>query len=80
MVHDDPIPEERSLLWLMDALNKPRRSSNDIPLSIIAEEVQRRFPGRWQGEFTIGARGVRFWDAQADIVPPIKSGFFPYAA
>ncbi len=66
MVHDDPIPEERSLLWLMDALNKPRRSSNDIPLSIIAEEVQRRFPGRWQGEFTIGARGVRFWDAQAD--------------
>lgn len=38
----------------------------EIPLEIIAEEVKKRFPNRWQGEFKIDALGVRFWDESAD--------------
>ena len=37
-----------------------------IPLDRVAEEVERRFPGRWPGRFVEGARGPRFWDACAD--------------
>jgi len=37
-----------------------------IPLEKIAAEVQKQFPGRWQGEFTLDAVGVRFWDKNAD--------------
>ncbi len=66
MVRDEPIRDERSLLWLSDAIKKARSSTADIPLNAVAAEVERRFPGRWQGEFTPGSRGVRFWDAQAD--------------
>ena len=29
-------------------------------------EVEKRFPGRWSGDFKEGARGVRFWDPTAD--------------
>ncbi len=66
LVTDEPIRDERSLLWLSDAIKKARSTTADIPLDAVAAEVERRFPGRWQGEFTAGARGVRFWDAQAD--------------
>ena len=38
----------------------------EIPLETIADEVAKKFPGRWQGSFTEGARGTRFWDASAD--------------
>lgn len=37
-----------------------------IPLDRVAEEVERRFPGRWPGAFEEGARGPRFWDESAD--------------
>lgn len=37
-----------------------------IPMETIAEEVENRFPGKWNGEFREGARGTRFWDPQAD--------------
>jgi hypothetical protein len=38
----------------------------EIPLDIIAAEVQKRFPGRWQGDFKVDGLGVRFWDETAD--------------
>lgn len=38
----------------------------EIPLTIIAEEVQKRFPGRWKDEFKLDGLGVRFWDSAAD--------------
>ncbi len=38
----------------------------DIPLPRIAEEIEKRFPKRWQGDFNLELMGVRFWDAQAD--------------
>lgn len=37
-----------------------------IPLETVAEEAQKRFPGRWTGEFKIDSLGVRFWEAAAD--------------
>jgi len=37
-----------------------------VPLDIVAAEVEARFPGRWQGDFTENARGCRFWDDSGD--------------
>jgi hypothetical protein len=37
-----------------------------VPLDRVADEVERRFPGRWPGPFEDGARGPRFWDESAD--------------
>jgi hypothetical protein len=46
---------------------RAKHSSNmAVPLPKIAEEVQRRYPNRWQGDFVEGAAGVRFWDDKAD--------------
>jgi hypothetical protein len=42
-----------------------------IPLEIIEAEVHARFPGRWSGPFAEGARGVRFWDSEADALSAI---------
>jgi len=36
-----------------------------IPVEEVAAEMEKRWPGRWQGEFKLGARGVRFWDDSA---------------
>ena len=33
----------------------------EIPLEIVAEEVESRWPGRWGGQFTEGAAGPLFW-------------------
>jgi hypothetical protein len=38
----------------------------EVPLEEIAEEVNKRFPGCWRGEFKLDATGVRFWDEKAD--------------
>ena len=38
----------------------------DIPMDEVAAEVHKRFPGRWKGDFRVGAQGVRFWDPAAD--------------
>ncbi len=43
-----------------------RKLGTVIPLEAIAKEVAERFPGRWEGEFVLGARGCRFWDGAAD--------------
>jgi hypothetical protein len=41
-------------------------NKGEIPLEIIAKEVQGRFPNRWEGDFRLDALGKRFWDATAD--------------
>lgn len=33
----------------------------EIPLDVVAEEVEKRWPGRWGGPFTEGAMGPLFW-------------------
>lgn len=37
-----------------------------IPIEEVAKEVERQYPGRWQGSFEVGARGVAFWDPGSD--------------
>jgi hypothetical protein len=50
------------LLFFKAASAKPIQSNGpDIPIEKVAEEVERRWPGRWLGEFTVGARGPLFW-------------------
>jgi hypothetical protein len=53
------------ILWEVGKKFKPDTKS-DISFEKIAEEIQVRWPGVWQGEFVIGARGKRFWDEKAD--------------
>lgn len=40
--------------------------SLEIPIEALADEAAKRYPGRWTGEFILGAHGVRFWDPKAD--------------
>lgn len=41
--------------------NKVGESDTEIPIEKIAAEVEARWPGRWTGEFKVGARGPTFW-------------------
>lgn len=54
--------------WLTEAAKKTRWDNIGeiiIPIDKIAEEVEKQFPGRWEGPFEIGKRGVVFFDSQA---------------
>lgn len=50
----------------VDASKKLSVTSGDIDLDTVAAEVLKRWPGPWQGDFKLGALGVRFWDETAD--------------
>lgn len=56
--------------WLFKAGEKASWSSSglaDIPIERVQKKMQELFPGhRWQGDFDIGMRGVRFWDPDAN--------------
>lgn len=41
--------------------NKVGETDVEIPIQRIAEEVEKRWPGQWPGEFKVGARGPTFW-------------------
>lgn len=41
-------------------------NKGEIPIETIEEEVKKRFPNRWHGDFKIDALGMRFWDETAD--------------
>jgi hypothetical protein len=55
-------------LWMYDACKIDHMSSKgtEVPLDIVEAEMTKKFPGRWEGDFTEGARGVRFWDETGD--------------
>ncbi len=64
---EEPLKDERTRLWLSRAIDKTRSTKRcPVPMERIALEVEKRFPGRWSGNFCIGARGLRFWDPAAD--------------
>lgn len=67
-VSSTPIPFRYLSYWLYDATSVKDLGTSgvEIPLERVYEEVEKRFPGRWSGAFTEGARGVRFWDNAAD--------------
>jgi hypothetical protein len=63
----EPISFVEALGWVVEASDKERNWQGDeMDLTLIAEEVEKRFPGRWTGPFELNSRSVRFWDAMAD--------------
>ena len=63
-----PISSEKTWRWVESSSRQKdfKRLAESIPIDVIRQEVEKRFPGRWQGLFELGSRGVRFWDSQAD--------------
>ena len=59
----DPLPESFYRAALLKAVidAPPQAVDTSIPINVVAEEVYKKFPDRWDGEFTIGARGPLFW-------------------
>lgn len=67
-MEDGKIPSATLELWSFEAARKVSMAPQEykVPMEAVAAEVERRWPGRWRGPFAPGARGVRFWDPQAD--------------
>jgi len=65
---DDLIPAEFMMQWAIEATHHYswNKLGAVIPMDTVAAEVEKQFPGRWQNEFAVGVRGVRFWDSSAD--------------
>ena len=59
----DPLEQTVVRTVLLKAANDApiRTEDTSIPIEEIAAEVERRFGGRWNGDFTVGARGPLFW-------------------
>lgn len=59
-----PIPKAILTQCLMNGGLKAKIKVDDspeIPMEVIAAEVEKQFPGRWKGTFQEGARGPLFW-------------------
>lgn len=67
-VSDVRIASKTINLWLYQIGTKIKWSveGTEIPIELVAEQVEKQFPGRWPGEFGLGVRGPRFWDPTAD--------------
>lgn len=64
------IPSSLLLAWLAEASSRHKWGSEgpSVPIDVIREEAEAKFPGRWPGgwsQFEIGSRGPRFWDESA---------------
>jgi len=59
--------------WIESASRQKdfKKAGAVIPLAEVEKELLVRFPGRWSGPFVEGARGVRFWDPDADALSVI---------
>lgn len=70
VLSNDHIPMNFLHHWLYEAGNKVKSWADQdleaIPIDVLAAEVEKRYPGRWEGDFAFGAQGVRFWDPEAD--------------
>jgi len=64
----DVIPSAFIMQWAIESTHNYawNKLGDPIPIDRVAVEVEKQYPGRWQGEFAVGVRGVRFWDSSAD--------------
>ncbi|QHI69857.1 primase-helicase family protein [Tichowtungia aerotolerans] len=64
----DVIPAPFMMQWAIESTHNYawKKLGPSIPMDLIAAEVEKQYPGQWQGEFEVGVRGVRFWDSSAD--------------
>lgn len=65
-VKQEPMPWDLVFGIAVDASKTSDFGKSDIPLEVIAAEVDKRFPKRWRGDFTLNSLGIRFWDENAD--------------
>lgn len=65
---EHPVIKSNALeTWLLDSCRADDFSGGvEIPLDVVAAEVEKKYPGAWVGDFKEGARGKRFWDPMAD--------------
>ena len=61
-----PLPWSLIFGMALDASKCLTPQRSDMPIEAVAAEVEKKWPGRWQGPFEVGATGVRFWDDSAD--------------
>jgi len=61
-----PIPWKTLFGVVASTAKTVKPSRTDIPLEKVAAEIEKRWPGRWQGPFELSNLGVRFWDPTAD--------------
>jgi len=59
----DPIEDSivQAALAKSVADKPPQSADTSIPINVVAEEIESRFPNRWVGDFEIGSRGPLFW-------------------
>jgi hypothetical protein len=59
----DPLPASVYQTALLKAAKEkpPQTSETTIPMDVLEQEIQKRFPNRWIGEFEVGTRGPLFW-------------------
>lgn len=50
-----------SVLAKVIATKPPQSGDTNIPIDVVAKEVEDRFPNRWSGPFEVGSRGPLFW-------------------
>lgn len=64
----DVIPSAFIMQWAIESTHNYawNKLGDPIPIDRVAAEVEKQYPGRWEGEFAVGVRGVRFWDSSAD--------------
>jgi hypothetical protein len=65
---DDVIPAPFMMQWAVESTHNYawKKLGPSIPMELVAAEVEKQYPGQWQGEFEVGVRGIRFWDTSAD--------------
>lgn len=59
------VDEVSTRMWAASVTKDFRFEGPQLDIKLVYEQVQKLFPGRWVGEFVIGARGCRFWDSSA---------------
>ena len=65
---EDEIPAAYVMQWSIESSKSYawNKLGPVIPMDVLEAEVHRQYPGRWQGPFDFGERGIRFWDLDAD--------------
>lgn len=59
------VDEVSTRMWASSVTKEFEFEGQQLDLAKVYEQVQRLYPGRWAGEFVVGARGPRFWDSSA---------------
>jgi hypothetical protein len=59
----DPLEESylHSVLAKTISSKPPQSGDTNIPIDVVAKEIEDRFPNRWKGPFEVGSRGPLVW-------------------